>query len=81
MRLTTLSTLGALGVLLAAAPALARVLLGESPAGIPMGNVSVNTIKFNRETIARYGFRIDDALIRELEASSTSPNSARGGND
>lgn len=60
----------------AAAPALARVLLGESPAGIPMGNVSVNTIKFNREAIARHGLQIDEALIRELEASSTTPTTA-----
>lgn len=55
----------------AAAPALTRVLGGESPATIPLANVSVNTTKFNRATIAKLGLNIPDALIREIEAGGT----------
>ncbi|MFZ9838965.1 MAG: ABC transporter substrate-binding protein [Opitutaceae bacterium] len=51
----------------AAAPLLARVLGGESPAGIPMTNVAVNEIRIGREAITRLGLRIDPALIAELE--------------
>ena len=51
----------------AAAPLLARVLGGESPAGIPMANVAVNEIRIGREAITRLGLRIDPALIAELE--------------
>jgi ABC-type uncharacterized transport system substrate-binding protein len=55
----------------AAAPLLARVLLGESPAKIPMANVSVNTTKFNPAAIAKLGLQIDPAVIRELEDAGT----------
>jgi ABC-type uncharacterized transport system substrate-binding protein len=51
----------------AAAPLLARVLGGESPAGIPMANVAVNEIRIGREAITRLGLRIDPALVAELE--------------
>ncbi|MES2694784.1 MAG: ABC transporter substrate binding protein, partial [Verrucomicrobiota bacterium] len=57
----------------AAAPLLARVLLGESPAKIPMANVSVNTTKFNRNVIARLGLTIAPALLDELEAAPAAP--------
>lgn len=55
----------------AAAPSLARVLLGESPANIPMANVSVNTTRFNPAAIAKLGLRIDPALIKEIEEAGT----------
>jgi putative tryptophan/tyrosine transport system substrate-binding protein len=55
----------------AAAPLLARVLLGESPAKIPMANVSVNTTKFNPAAIARLGLGIAPELIREIETGGT----------
>ena len=51
----------------AAAPLLARVLGGESPAGIPMANVAVNEIRISREAITRLGLRLDPALVAELE--------------
>jgi ABC-type uncharacterized transport system substrate-binding protein len=51
----------------AAAPLLARVLGGESPAGIPMANVAVNEIRIGRDAITRLGLRLDPALIAELE--------------
>jgi putative ABC transport system substrate-binding protein len=51
----------------AAAPLLARVLGGESPAGIPMENVAVNEIRIGREAITRLGLRLDPALVAELE--------------
>ncbi len=54
----------------AAAPLLARVLLGESPAKIPMANVSVNTTKFNPAAIAKLGLTIAPALIREIETGA-----------
>ncbi len=55
----------------AAAPLLARVLLGESPAKIPMANVSVNTTRFNPESIARLGLNIAPELIREIETAGS----------
>lgn len=60
----------------AAAPLLARVLLGESPARIPMANVSVNTTRFNRAALARLGLNLAPELIRELEAAGTKKVSA-----
>ena len=53
----------------AAAPLLARVLLGESPAAIPMANVSVNTTKFNRDSVKRLGLPLSPAVLRELEST------------
>lgn len=53
----------------AAAPMIARVLRGESPATIPMANVSVNTTKFNAAAIAKLGLQIPETLIREIEAA------------
>lgn len=57
----------------AAAPALARVLAGESPAKIPFANVSVNTTKFNRAAVASLGLPLTPAVIDELEASGPKP--------
>ncbi len=70
----------------AAAPLLARVLHGETPAKIPMANVSVNTTKFNPAAIAKLGLKIAPELIREIETAGTtaapasSANNARGQN-
>lgn len=60
----------------AAAPALARVLLGESPAGIPFENVSVNTTKFNPTVIAKLGLKIAPELIREIESGTSTASTA-----
>jgi len=57
----------------AAAAPLARVLRGESPAGIPMANVSVNEVRIGRQTAQRLGLSLDEALLRELESSGSAP--------
>ncbi|MDF3058069.1 MAG: hypothetical protein K0R17_2284 [Rariglobus sp.] len=58
----------------AAAPLIARIAAGESPATIPMANVSVQLVKFNRKVAARYG--VADSLIRESESASEEPASS-----
>ncbi len=55
----------------ATAPIVARVAAGESPAKIPMANVSVQITKFNRAVAAR--FNVPDALIRELDTAPPVP--------
>lgn len=60
----------------AAAPLLARVLRGESPAAIPMANVSVNTVRFNRNALARLGLAVAPELLRELETPAASASAA-----
>lgn len=68
----------------AAAPLLARVLLGESPEKIPFANVSVNVTRFNRNVVARLGLAIPADVMTELEssdlASSTPAPDLRSGN-
>ncbi|HEY1109246.1 MAG TPA: ABC transporter substrate-binding protein [Opitutaceae bacterium] len=53
----------------AAAPLLARVLLGESPEKIPFANVSVNVTRFNRNVVARLGLSIPASVMAEIESS------------
>ncbi|MFH1476731.1 MAG: ABC transporter substrate-binding protein [Verrucomicrobiota bacterium] len=45
-----------------AAPLLARVLSGESPAGIPMTNISVKTIVINQDEANRLGINVPEDL-------------------
>ena len=53
-----------------AAPLLARVLGGESPAGIPMTNVSVKTIVINRDEASRLGIKVPaDLLLDQLSTA------------
>lgn len=59
----------------AAALPLARVLTGESPAGIPLQNVSVNTTKFNPAAAAKLGLAIPAAVLKEVTgANQPAPN-------
>lgn len=59
----------------AAALPLARVLTGESPAGIPLQNVSVNTTKFNPTAAAKLGLTIPETVLKEVtSASQPAPN-------
>lgn len=59
----------------AAAPLLARVLRGESPAKIPFANVSVNVTRFNRNAAARLGLAIPAKLMDELELTELATSS------
>ena len=52
----------------AAAPYIARVAAGESPASIPLANFTVKIVKFNRPVAARFG--ITEALMNELDPPS-----------
>jgi ABC-type uncharacterized transport system substrate-binding protein len=52
----------------AAARKLLRVFAGESPAGIPMEDVSIRRVAFNPKAAAALGLRFDPALIAELTA-------------
>ena len=53
-----------------AAPLLARVLGGESPAGIPMTNVSVKAIVINRGEANRLGIKVPaDLLLDQLSTA------------
>lgn len=60
----------------AAAPYIARVAAGESPAAIPLANFTVKVVRFNRPVAARFG--ITEALMNELDppaaATSATPN-------
>lgn len=60
-----------------AAPILARVLGGESPAGIPMTNVAVMHIGINRAEAARLGIKIPADLLNDPSAAAGVPSSAR----
>lgn len=55
----------------AAAPLIARIAAGESPAKIPMANVSVQIVKFNRAVATR--FNVPESLIRELDTAPPAP--------
>ncbi len=52
----------------AAARMLLRVFAGESPASIPMEDVSVRVVTFNPKAAAALGLQLDPALIAELTA-------------
>ncbi len=52
----------------AAARLLLRVFAGESPANIPMEDVSVRQVDFNPKAAAALGLHFDPALIAELTA-------------
>ncbi|HVY71550.1 MAG TPA: ABC transporter substrate-binding protein, partial [Verrucomicrobiae bacterium] len=52
----------------ATAPFVARVLMGESPAGIPMTNVSVNVTALNQEVTRKLGLAIPPDVLREIES-------------
>ncbi len=59
----------------AAALPLARVLTGESPAQIPLQNVSVNSTKFNPAAAAKLGLAIPATVIKEVTgANLPAPN-------
>jgi ABC-type uncharacterized transport system substrate-binding protein len=49
----------------AAAKPLSRVLLGESPAGIPLENVSEKAVWIDRSQATRLGIKFPDALLKE----------------
>ncbi len=62
----------------AAAPLLARVLLGEDPATIPMENVSVNETKFDPDAAQRLGITPSPAFLKEIAAAQEStPDAAQ----
>lgn len=56
----------------AAARKLARVLAGEKPAGIPMENVSVHRVAFDRGVARKIGLSVDEAVLKSLESLSPS---------
>jgi ABC-type uncharacterized transport system substrate-binding protein len=61
----------------ASARKLLRVFAGESPAGIPMEDVSIRQVAFNPKAAAALGLNFDPALIAELTAPPASaPGSA-----
>ena len=51
----------------AAARKLALVLAGEKPAGIPMENVSVHRVAFDRDVARKIGLSVDEAVLKSLE--------------
>ncbi|WP_309380400.1 ABC transporter substrate-binding protein [Cerasicoccus frondis] len=50
-----------------AAPLLARVLLGEDPADIPMENISVNNARFNEAVAKRLGIPVSDKFLQAMK--------------
>jgi ABC-type uncharacterized transport system substrate-binding protein len=62
----------------AAAHKLARVLAGEKPAVIPMENVSVNRVGFDRDVARKLGLTLDEALLRSLETPAPSETQVSG---
>jgi ABC-type uncharacterized transport system substrate-binding protein len=58
----------------ATAPLVARVLNGESPADIPIQNVSIQSTRFNPAVAAKLGLNIPEAVIRQLTGPTASPN-------
>lgn len=63
----------------AAAPLLARVLTGESPAGIPMENVSVNSTKFSAEVAKKLGIEVPEGVAQQITAApaAAKPSAAK----
>ncbi|WP_309396361.1 ABC transporter substrate-binding protein [Cerasicoccus maritimus] len=60
-----------------AAPLLARVLLGEDPADIPMENVSVNNARFDEDVAKKLGIPVSKefrAALKEAQAEMTAAN-------
>jgi len=51
-------------------PFVARVLLGENPANIPMTNVSINVTQLNFEAAKKLGITIPAKLIQQLNAKT-----------
>lgn len=65
----------------AAAAPLARVLLGESPAGIPLENVSQKALVLNEERARKLGLKFPPAILAEAaqaKARATPPKPAGG---
>ncbi|MFK5922984.1 MAG: ABC transporter substrate-binding protein [Verrucomicrobiota bacterium] len=56
-----------------AAEPLARIFLGESPANIPMANVSVIEGRFNRKVAEGLGIKVPEDVIKEIETSGKAP--------
>jgi ABC-type uncharacterized transport system substrate-binding protein len=52
---------------------LARVLLGESPGGIPIENVSEKVIWLDLPQAAKLGLKFPEDIIKEAEAGATKP--------
>lgn len=57
----------------AAARKLVRIFQGESPAGIPIENVTSPAVVFNPAAAATLGLSFDPALVKELTAPAVSP--------
>lgn len=57
----------------AAAKKLLRVFAGESPAGIPIKDVSIRAVVFNSKAAAALGLTFDPQLIAELTAAPETP--------
>jgi putative ABC transport system substrate-binding protein len=54
----------------AAARPLSRVLLGESPAGIPMENVSEKAVWIDQSQAAKLGIKFPDELLKEADEAA-----------
>ncbi len=52
---------------------LARVLLGESPARIPIENVSEKVVWLDQAQAAKLGIKFPDAVVKEAEAGGAKP--------
>jgi ABC-type uncharacterized transport system substrate-binding protein len=68
----------------AAAKPLSRVLLGESPGGIPMENVSEKAVWIDQPLAARLGIKFPDELLKEagadkVKAPGRAPKQAAAG--
>ncbi|WP_269543083.1 ABC transporter substrate-binding protein [Cerasicoccus fimbriatus] len=60
-----------------AAPLLARVLLGEDPANIPMENVSVNNAKFNAAVAQRLGIPVSEKFKQAIGTAQAEMKAAQ----
>ena len=60
----------------AAARKLARVLAGEKPAAIPMENVSIQRVAFDREVAKKIGLSVDEAVLKSLETPAPATTGA-----
>jgi len=61
----------------AAAAPIARVLLGESPAGIPIENVSVKTVRLDRSQAEQLGLKIPQAILDAAARTASDSGTAR----